>query len=110
LFLPGFDSRTVQPVASRYIDCAIRFSIIIIIIIIIIVIIIIIIIIIITIIINRTCILIDVAISGDRNVIRKNREVSKIQRPYNRNTTPVECKNKGDSSNNRRDWDHFKVI
>jgi hypothetical protein len=22
----------------------------------------------------------------------------------------VECKNKGDSSNNRRDWDHFKVI
>jgi hypothetical protein len=26
------------------------------------------------------------------------------------NTTHVECKNKGDSSNNRRDWDHFKVI
>jgi hypothetical protein len=22
----------------------------------------------------------------------------------------VECKNKGDSSNNRRVWDHFKVI
>jgi len=22
----------------------------------------------------------------------------------------VECKNKGDSINNRRDWDHFKVI
>jgi hypothetical protein len=26
------------------------------------------------------------------------------------NRTHVECKNKGDSSNNRRDWDHFKVI
>jgi heme/copper-type cytochrome/quinol oxidase subunit 2 len=24
--------------------------------------------------------------------------------------THVDCKNKGDSSNNRRDWDHFKVI
>jgi len=52
--------------------------------------------------------LIDAAISGDGNVIKK--EVEKILRPYNRNTTHVECKNKGDSSNNRRDWDHFKVI
>ena len=56
--------------------------------------------------------LIDVAISGDRNVIKK--EAEKIlkykKKPYNRNTTQVECKNKGDSSNNRRDWDHFKVI
>jgi hypothetical protein len=34
LFPPGFDPRNVQPVASRYIDCAIRVSIIIIIIII----------------------------------------------------------------------------
>jgi hypothetical protein len=30
--------------------------------------------------------------------------------PYNRNTAHVECKNKGDTSNNRRDLDHFKVI
>jgi len=30
--------------------------------------------------------------------------------PYNRNTTRVECKNKGDTSNNRGDWDYFKVI
>jgi len=26
------------------------------------------------------------------------------------NTTHVEYKNKGDTSNNRRDWDHFEVI
>ena len=47
--------------------------------------------------------LIDVAISGDR-------EDSKILRPYNRNTAHVECKNKGDTGNNRGDWDYFKVI
>ena len=28
----------------------------------------------------------------------------------NRNTTHVEGKNKGDTSNNRSDWDHFKII
>jgi len=33
-----------------------------------------------------------------------------ILRPYNRNTAHVECKNKGDTSNNRGDWDYFKVI
>ena len=49
-----------------------------------------------------TCMLIDVAISGDRNVIKKEAE--------NRNTTHVEGKNKGDTSNNRGDWDHFKII
>ena len=26
------------------------------------------------------------------------------------NTAHVECKNKGDTSNNRGDWDYFKVI
>ena len=26
------------------------------------------------------------------------------------NTTHVEGKNKGDTSNNRNDWDHFKII
>jgi hypothetical protein len=66
------------------------------------------IIIIMIIIIIKTCMLIDVAISGDRNVIKK--EAEKILRPYNGNTKHVECKNKGDSSNNRHDWDHFKVI
>jgi hypothetical protein len=29
---------------------------------------------------------------------------------YNRNAVHVERKNKGDSSNNKRDWDHYKVI
>jgi len=43
-------------------------------------------------------------------MILKSREVSKIYRPYNRNITHVECKNKGNTSNNRRDWDYLKVI
>jgi hypothetical protein len=59
---------------------------------------------------KRTCMLIDVAISGDRNVIKKEAEKILKCKDYNRNTTHVECKNKGNSSNNRRDWDHFKVI
>ena len=28
----------------------------------------------------------------------------------NNNTAHVECKNKGDTSNNRGDWDYFKLI
>ena len=48
---------------------------------------------------------------NNNNVMKKrNRDNSKIQRPYNRNTTHVECKNKGDTSNNRGDWDYFRVI
>jgi len=42
--------------------------------------------------------LIDVAILGDRNAIKK--EAQK---------TP-KCKHKGDTSKNRGDWDYFKVI
>ena len=42
--------------------------------------------------------LIDVAISGDRNVIKK--EAEKILK-YNINTEHVECKKKSDTSNNR---------
>jgi len=42
--------------------------------------------------------LIDVAISGDRNVIEK-----EIQRIWN-------VKSKGDTSSNRGDWDCFKVV
>ena len=55
--------------------------------------------------------LIDVTISGDRNVIKK--EANKIlkckdltveiQRMWN-------VKNKGHTINNRGDWDYFKVI
>jgi len=58
-----------------------------------------------------TCMLIDVAISGDRNVIKKVAEkILKCKHFYNRNTEHVECKNKGDTSNNRGDWHYFKII
>ena len=57
-----------------------------------------------------TCVLMDVAISGDRNVIKRKSRSFKIWRSCNRNTAHVECKNKGDTSNNRGDWDYFKVI
>ena len=56
-----------------------------------------------------TCLLIDVAISGDRNVIKK--EAEKILKyKDNRNTVNVECKSKGDTSNNWSYWDHFQII
>ena len=29
---------------------------------------------------------------------------------HNRNTAHVECKSKGDTANNRGDWDYFTVI
>jgi len=55
--------------------------------------------------------LIDVAISGDRNVVKKEAEkILKYKDLTNRNTAHAECKNKGDTSNNRGDWDCFKVI
>ena len=58
-----------------------------------------------------TCMLIDTAISGDRIVIKKEAEkilkykdlTIEIQRTWN-------VKNKGDASNNRGDWDYFKVV
>jgi len=56
------------------------------------------------------CMLIDVAISGDRNVIKKEAEkvlkykdlTIEIQRMWN--------VMEGDTGNNRGDWDYFKVI
>ena len=42
--------------------------------------------------------------------LKRSREDSKTLRPYNRNTALVECKTNGDTSNNRGDWDYFKVI
>jgi hypothetical protein len=58
-----------------------------------------------------TCMLIDVAISGDRNVIKKEAEkILKYKDLNNRNTAHVECKNKGYTSNNWSDWKHFKII
>jgi len=58
-----------------------------------------------------TCMLIDVAISGDRNVIKREAEkILKYEHLTTEITAHVECKNKGDTSNNRGDWDYFKVI
>jgi len=58
-----------------------------------------------------TCTLIDITISGDRNVIEK--EAEKILK-YKDLTIEIQCmwnvENKGDTSNNRGDWDYFKVI
>jgi hypothetical protein len=55
--------------------------------------------------------LIDVAISGDRNVIKK--EAAKILK-YGDLTIEIQrmwkCKNKGDTSNNWSDWNYFKII
>jgi hypothetical protein len=48
----------------------------------------------------------DFAISADRNVIKK--EAEKIL--HNRNTAHVERKNKCDTSKNRGNWNHLKII
>jgi len=57
-----------------------------------------------------TCILIDVAIPGDRNVIKKEAEkILKIWRRYNRNSAHVECESKGDMSSNKGDWNYFII-
>jgi hypothetical protein len=60
---------------------------------------------------KRTCMLIDVAIPGDRNVIKKQAEkISKYKDLYDRNTAHVERKNKSDTSNNRGNWNLLKII
>ena len=59
---------------------------------------------------KRTCVLTDVATAGDRNVIKK--EAKQILKYKNLTTelVHVECKNKCDTSNNRDNWNYFKVI
>jgi hypothetical protein len=52
-----------------------------------------------------TCMLTDVTISGDRNVIKK--EAEKILK-YKDLT--IEVQRKCDTSNNWSDWNHFKII
>jgi hypothetical protein len=55
--------------------------------------------------------LIYVAISGDRNVIKKDAEkIPKYKDLTIQNTAHVECKNKCDTSNNRGNWNHLKII
>jgi hypothetical protein len=52
--------------------------------------------------------LIDVAVSGERNVIKKEAEkILKYKDLKIEIQEHVECNNKGDTSNNRSGWDHF---
>ena len=59
-----------------------------------------------------TCMLIDAAIPGDRNVIKKEAEkiliyqdlIMEIQRMWN-----VKCEIKSDTNNSMGDWNHFKI-
>ena len=48
--------------------------------------------------------------SSQKYAQERNREDFKIQRPYNRNRAHVEYKSISDTSNNRDDWNHFKII
>jgi hypothetical protein len=54
--------------------------------------------------------LIDIAISGDRNVIKKEPEKFLKYEDLTIETAHVECKNEDDTSSNWSDWDHFKII
>ena len=49
----------------------------------------------------------DDAISGDRNVIKKEDGMVNFS-PCNRNKAHVECKNKSDTSNNEGNWNFRK--
>ena len=53
------------------------------------------------------CMLIDVAIPGKRNVIKK--EAEKSLKYKDRSSAHVECESKSDTSNIRGDWNHFKI-
>ena len=50
-----------------------------------------------------TCMLIDVANPGDRNVIKKEAKKMLKCKALNRNSAHVECESKSDTSNNRGD-------
>jgi hypothetical protein len=55
--------------------------------------------------------LIDVAMPGDRNVIKKESEriLKYKERTYHRNSARVECDSKSDTCNTRGDWNHCKI-
>jgi hypothetical protein len=59
---------------------------------------------------KATCMLIDVAIPGDRHVIKKEAEKILKYKDFIIKILHVECKNKGDTSNNRGNWNHFKIL
>ena len=54
---------------------------------------------------------IDVAICGDRNVVKKDAEKILKYKDLikNRNSVHVECESKIDTGNNRGDWNHLKI-
>jgi hypothetical protein len=58
-----------------------------------------------------TCMLTDVAISRDGNLIKKEAEkIVKYKDPTTEIQLHVECKNKSDTTNNRGNWNHLKII
>jgi hypothetical protein len=58
-----------------------------------------------------THMLIDAAISGDRNVIKKEAEkFYNVKKLNNRNKAHVECKNRSVTRTNRCNWNHLKII
>jgi hypothetical protein len=57
-----------------------------------------------------TFMLVDVAILGEKCDEEASREDSKIYRPYSRNTAHVKCEDKCDTSNNRDNCNHLRII
>jgi len=51
-------------------------------------------------------VIIDIALSGDRNTLKNESKIFKVHRPYNRNVASVEFNNKRDTSNSRGNWNH----
>jgi hypothetical protein len=59
---------------------------------------------------SETCTSIDVANTGKRIAIKKETTKFRIQRPYNKNTVYVDCRNKSDAGNNRDKSNYLKII
>ena len=57
-----------------------------------------------------TCKLIDVTVSGERYLIKKEAEILNYEDLNSRHTAYTECKNKSDTTNKRGNWNHFKII
>jgi hypothetical protein len=58
-----------------------------------------------------TCTLINVAVSGDRNTIKKEAEASlKYKELNNRNIMHVEHKKESDTRNDGDNWNHLKIV
>jgi len=54
--------------------------------------------------------LIDVTVSGERYLIKKEAEILNYKDLNSGHTGYIECKNKSDTSNKRGNWNHFKII